>query len=91
MRTIKWVSDGINNTISLGTTLKSPSQIIYVCVIDRPESIGGYILSPMAYSVNAAKNAIVLCNTPEANQETYYIKIIDGLFFTGVQGGTANA
>lgn len=89
VRTINWTPDGINSTISLGTTLQSKEQIIYVMWYSVGEA-AGRVLIPDVYELNAARNSIVLSFVPAAGGGIF-IKIIDGLFFKGVQGGSANA
>ena len=87
VKSIFWEADGLTNTISLGTTLNSSNQILYVCAVERAGDLGGCLLLPDAYSLNGAKNAIVLRFTP-TTEKKFYIKILDGKFFTGVQGGS---
>ena len=90
VRTVKWIPDGTNNSISLGSTLSSKEQILYVLGISAATSILGSVVLPDVYQLNDARNSLVFSFIPPADGTIFFIKIIDGLFFSGVQGGSSN-
>jgi len=87
VQTIKWVADGTNNSINLGMTLKSKEQVLSLGVSNIISPHIMTIIQPDCYVLNDDNNSIILPYTPQNGKETFYIKVITGLFFDGIQGG----